>query len=125
MQIKNIDHFVITTDNLEKCIAFYEGVCGMKHIVKEGRHALYFGTQKINIHTRPAEFLPAAKRPTCGSLDLCFIVEGKLEDTVKELNEKGIPIELGIVPRSGAVGQMRSVYVRDPDCNLVELSEYV
>lgn len=125
MQIKNIDHFVITTENLEKCLEFYVGVCGMKHVVKEGRHGLYFGTQKINIHTRPAEFLPAAKYPTYGSLDFCFIVEGKLEDTIKELEEKGIPIEVGIVPKNGAVGRMRSVYVRDPDFNLVEFSEYL
>ena len=124
MNVKGIDHIVITTQDLEKCIAFYEGVLGMEHREKDGRHALHFGTAKFNIHTVKGEFQPTAKEPTYGSLDLCLIVEGPLEAVERELRAKGAPIELGIVPRTGAQGRIESIYLRDPDGNLVELSVY-
>ena len=124
MKIKSIDHVVLTTGNLEKCLDFYAGLLGMEHQEKNGRHALLFGAQKFNIHTRKGEFQPAAKYPACGSLDLCLIADGPIEDIRRELEAKGAPIELGIVERTGARGRIDSIYLRDPDGNLVEVSVY-
>ena len=124
MKINHIDHLVITTSHTDKCIHFYTDILGMKHEYHNNRHALYFGNEKINIHTRKAEFLPAAKNPTYGSLDLCFIIDGDIFETKKEIEEKGYPIELGPVTRHGALGEMTSIYLRDPDGNLIELSSY-
>ena len=124
MNIKHIDHIVITTQDLAQCLAFYEGVLGMEHREREGRHALHFGSTKFNIHVRKGEFQPAAKYPTYGSLDLCLIADGSIEDIKRELEAKGAPIELGIVERTGAQGRIDSIYLRDPDGNLVEISVY-
>jgi len=121
--IKNLDHLVITTKNLEKCLCFYVELLGMEHIETGGRHAVRFGNSKFNIHTRPAEFLPAATSPVPGSLDLCLVVDN-LEAAKKEILDKGYPLETDIVERNGACGPMRSFYLRDPDGNLVELCEY-
>ena len=89
-----------------------------------GRFSLWFGRHKINIHTRPAEFLPAADKPVPGSLDLCFEIEDDIEVIYGELKRKKAPLVTGIVERNGAKGKMRSVYLRDPDGNLVELASY-
>lgn len=124
MRVLSLDHFVLTTDNLEKCLAFYEGLLGFRVEKKDGRCALFFGSQKINIHTRPAEFLPAADYPLAGSLDLCFVAEGNAEDACAKLRAKNAPLVSDVVTRHGARGEMKSVYLRDPDGNLVELGFY-
>ena len=124
MNIRSLDHFVLTTANLENCLAFYAGLLGLRAEEKDGRHALYFGTQKINIHTKPAEFLPAAAYPLAGSLDLCFAAEGDADDALRTLREKNAPLVTGVVKRHGARGPMKSIYLRDPDGNLVELGFY-
>nr|WP_315274311.1 VOC family protein [Selenomonas sputigena] len=85
MNIKYIDHIVITTQDLAQCLAFYEGVLGMEHRERDGRHALHFGNAKFNIHVQKGEFQPAAKHPTCGSLDLCLIADGSIDDIQREL----------------------------------------
>lgn len=124
MIIQSIDHIVLTTASLEKCLAFYEGLLGFRAEQKDGRHALHFGGQKINIHTRPGEFLPAADYPLAGSLDLCFAATGNAEEAIRELHEKNAPLVSDVVIRHGARGTMKSIYLRDPDGNLVELGFY-
>ena len=124
MKILSFDHIVITTQNLEDCLHFYVDILGMKHDVILGQHALLFGNQKINIHTYPGEFQPAAKQLTYGSQDLCFVSEGNPEDIKKELIENGFEIVEGVVDRIGARGEMKSVYTYDPDGNLVEIAVY-
>lgn len=124
MNITGLDHLVITTQDIDKCIAFYEGVLGLRHEVKNGKHAFYFGRQKINIHTSPAEFLPAAAHPTHGSQDLCLLAEGDIDAIKSELEAKGYPIEEGVVLRHGALGEMHSIYLRDADGNLIEIAMY-
>lgn len=124
MKFKNIDHIVITTENLGACLHFYVDILGMELDQSNNRYALKFGRQKFNIHTRKAEFLPAAANPTYGSLDLCLIVEDDIDDVKHEIESKGYPIELGPVVRHGALGEMQSIYLRDPDGNLIELSKY-
>ncbi len=124
MNITGLDHLVITTQDIDKCIAFYRDVLGLRHEVKNGKHAFYFGRQKINIHTRPAEFLPAAAQPTYGSQDLCLIAEGDINAIKSELKAKGYPIEEGVVLRHGALGEMHSIYLRDADGNLLEIAVY-
>ena len=124
MKIQSFDHIVLTTANLEKCLAFYVGLLGLRSEEKDGRHALYFGSQKINIHRKPAEFLPAAAYPLAGSLDLCFAAEGDAEEVYAELRAKNAPFVSEVVIRNGARGKMKSIYLRDPDGNLVELGFY-
>lgn len=127
MKIKNLDHLVITTKDIHACLHFYVNILGMKCDKSDGRYAVYFGdcnNQKFNIHTRKAEFLPAAAYPTCGSLDLCLVIEGDIYSVKQEIENKGYPIEEGPVIRHGAQGRMTSIYLRDPDDNLVELCSY-
>lgn len=124
MKIKNLDHLVITTNHLEKCLYFYVDILGMELDNRNDRYAVKFGNQKINIHREKAEFLPAAKNVTFGSADICLIAEGNIHDIYKELEEKNVPIELGIVSRTGAIGKIESIYLRDADENLVEISTY-
>lgn len=95
----------------------------MEHTEKSGRHAVYFGNSKFNIHTRPGEFQPAAVKPVSGALDICLVVDD-LENAMNEVKSKGYPIETDIVERTGACGPMQSFYLRDPDGNLVELCSY-
>lgn len=121
MQIENIDHLVITTSDLRACLDFYVGLLGMEHRESNGHHNLYFAGGKISIHTRAGEFQPAAQRPTVGAQDFCLTVGDSLELAKAELEAKGAPVISDIVERHGA---MRSLYLRDPDGNLVELSEY-
>jgi len=124
MKVERFDHIVVTTDNLEKCLHFYVEILEMELDHNNDRYAVKFGNQKINIHRKKAEFLPAAKNVTYGSQDICLIAGGNIEDIKAEIEEKGYPIELGIVDRTGACGPIRSIYLRDPDGNLVEISVY-
>ena len=124
MNISDIDHFVLTTTDLKACLHFYTETLGMEKREANGRFALWFGKHKINIHTRPAEFLPAADKPVPGSLDLCFEIDDDIEEVYEELQHKNAPLVTDIVERNGAKGKMRSVYLRDPDGNLVELASY-
>ena len=124
MKIDHLDHLVITTANLEACLHFYVDILGMELDDRNGRYAVKFGDQKINIHRRKAEFLPAARNVTYGSQDICLIAKGNIEDIRAEIEAKGYPIELGIVRRTGACGPIDSIYLRDADENLVEISVY-
>jgi catechol 2,3-dioxygenase-like lactoylglutathione lyase family enzyme len=114
MRIESLDHLVLTVGDLDATITFYERL-GMRHVeFAPGRHALAFGSQKINLHVAGHEFEPKAATPTPGAADLCFLVD--------ELDADGLDVIEGPVERTGATGTIRSVYVRDPDGNLVELS---
>ena len=124
--IDHLDHIVLTTRDRERCIDFYTHVLGMQHeTFEDGRVAFRFGSQKINLHVAGKEFEPKADRPTPGSLDLCFIAAIPLAEVVKRLNASGVPIIEGPVRRTGAAFPILSVYVRDPDMNLVEISERI
>ncbi len=126
MDIDRIDHLVLTVDDVERTIAFYVNVLGMTEVTfGSGRKALTFGSSKINLHQRGREFEPKAAKPTPGSADLCFIADDPLDVVVADLAASGIAVEEGPVPRTGARGPITSVYIRDPDRNLVELSNYL
>jgi catechol 2,3-dioxygenase-like lactoylglutathione lyase family enzyme len=126
--IDHIDHIVLTTRDKEGCIRFYRDVLGMQlekfRTPTEERLALKFGKQKINLHEWGKEFAPRAHVAAPGTLDLCFIASVPLETVVDRLKQKNIPILEGPVAKTGALGPMMSVYVRDPDLNLVEISVY-
>jgi catechol 2,3-dioxygenase-like lactoylglutathione lyase family enzyme len=126
--IDRVDHIVLTTRDREACIRFYTEVLGMKlekfRTPTEERLALKFGQQKLNLHVWGAEFAPRAHVAVPGSLDLCFIAAVPLDEVVGRLKSKNIPIIEGPVSKTGAMGPIRSVYVRDPDLNLVEISVY-
>jgi len=125
MRIDRLDHLVLTVGDLERTCLFYRDVLGMKVVEFEGgRKALLFGRQKINLHQAGREFEPKARRPTPGSGDLCFIAETPLVDVVRQLGAAGVALESDIVERTGALGPMRSIYFRDPDGNLIEVSNY-
>ena len=122
--ISHLDHLVLTTEDLDRCIDFYTRVLGMQlQTFGSGRKALRFGRQKINLHLKGKEHEPKAQRPTPGSLDLCFIAEVPLEQVVLHLRQAGVELEDGPVMRTGATGLIRSVYLRGPDHNLIEVSE--
>lgn len=124
--IDHLDHLVLTTRDLEGCIRFYTDVLGMQlerfRTPTEERLALRFGNQKINVHQWGREFTPRAHVAAPGTLDLCFIAAVPLEQVVEKLAAAGVPILEGPVLKTGAVSKIRSVYVRDPDLNLVEIS---
>lgn len=125
MKITSLDHLVLTVADLSATVAFYTQVLGMQEITfGEGRKALLFGNQKINLHERGAEILPNAQHAACGTADLCLLTETPLETVLQELHEKGITPISDVVPRTGAVGRIQSVYLRDPDGNLLEISRY-
>jgi len=122
--IDHLDHLVLTTADEAACTRFYIDVMGMAlETFGADRKAFRFGHQKINLHVRGHEFEPKAQLPTPGSLDLCFIASVPLEDVVARLKSNGVPILEGPVMRTGATSRIRSVYVRDPDLNLIEISE--
>ena len=126
--IDHVDHIVLTTRDLEACIRFYTEVLGMQlerfRTPTEERLALKFGSQKINLHEWGREFEPRAHVAVPGSLDLCFIASVALEKVIEKLESFNIKILQGPVAKTGANGPIRSVYVRDPDLNLIEISVY-
>jgi catechol 2,3-dioxygenase-like lactoylglutathione lyase family enzyme len=124
--LDRIDHFVLTVADIDATCAFYTRVLGMR-VETFGplkRKALHFGRQKINLHQRGKEFEPKAAHPLPGSADLCFIAAVPLDAVIARLKASGVTIELGPVDRTGATGAIRSVYIRDPDKNLIEISTY-
>lgn len=124
--IDHLDHLVLTAVNAEATVDFYTRVMGMQlETFGAGRRAFRYGNQKINLHIRGQEFEPKAHVPVPGALDLCFIASIPLEQVVVRLNEARWPIIEGPILRTGATGPIRSVYVRDPDLNLIEISELV
>ncbi|HEY0734974.1 MAG TPA: VOC family protein [Herpetosiphonaceae bacterium] len=123
MQIERLDHLVLTVQDIERTCEFYRRVLGMDVVsFGGGRRALRFGAQKINLHQVGHEFEPSALHPTAGSGDLCFITATPLADVIAHLQSCGVTIEEGPVARTGALGPIRSVYLRDPDDNLIEIA---
>lgn len=126
--IDHIDHIVLTTRDKQACVRFYTEVLGMNLVSfrtpTEERLAFSFGNQKINLHEWGREFSPRAHVAAPGTLDLCFIAALPLEAVIRKLKAMNIPIVEGPVMKTGAAGPIRSVYVRDPDLNLVEISVY-
>ncbi|APX12795.1 VOC family protein [Tateyamaria omphalii] len=123
----SLDHLVITAADMDATIAFYTHVLGMTHRTldvpgERPRHALFFGAHKINLHQRGAEFEPKAAQANAGTADLCFLTEIPLDIWQAHLTATGTQIELGPVPRTGAQWPMQSLYVRDPDGNLIEIA---
>ncbi|HBI4569302.1 TPA: VOC family protein [Salmonella enterica subsp. enterica serovar Infantis] len=126
MIIDRIDHLVLTVSDISTTIRFYEEVLGFSAVTfKQNRKALIFGAQKINLHQQEMEFEPKASRPTPGSADLCFITSTPINDVVSEILQAGISIIEGPVERTGATGEIMSIYIRVPDGNLIEISQYV
>ena len=126
MKIDHLDHLVLTVASIEKTCDFYGRILGFEVVTFLGdRRALKFGRQKINLHQTGHEFEPKALRPTAGSGDLCFIAETPVDQVIEELRAAKVAIELGPLERTGANGKIRSVYLRDPDQNLIEISNYL
>jgi catechol 2,3-dioxygenase-like lactoylglutathione lyase family enzyme len=126
VRIDRLDHLVLTVADIDATADFYTRVLGMEAVTfGAGRTALAFGRSKINLHRAGHEFEPRAHRPTPGSADLCLIADGPLEQVIEDLAAHGVPIEEGPVERTGATGPIRSVYFRDPDQNLIEVSTYL
>ncbi|MEO0623331.1 MAG: VOC family protein [Pseudomonadota bacterium] len=124
--IQSLDHLVLMVADIDRTMAFYRDHLGMREVVfGEGRRALAFGSQKINLHQAGREFEPKADRPTPGSADLCFLVSTPVADLATRLKAAGVPVINGPVPRTGATGPLTSIYLRDPDDNLIELSNPV
>jgi catechol 2,3-dioxygenase-like lactoylglutathione lyase family enzyme len=124
--IERLDHLVLTVKDIDITCDFYNRVLGMQTVTfDEGRKALLFGQQKINLHQVGREFEPKAARPTAGSADLCFISQTPLNEVVAHLHSQGVQLIEGPVKRTGALGEMESVYFRDPDLNLIEVSVYL
>lgn len=125
MQIERLDHWVLTVRDVDATVAFYERVLGMRAITfGNGRRALAFGQQKINLHPAQTPLRPHAAQPTPGSGDLCLITRTPIEEVIIELENAGVAIEQGPAPRTGALGPIISVYFRDPDGNLIEVARY-
>ena len=130
IKLDRLDHLVLTVRDVEATCRFYETVLGMRREgFGAGRVALHFGRQKINVHPYPSPAHPSpveivAEDPRPGSADLCFIAETPLEEVAAHLKARGVAIEMGPVERTGAAGTLRSLYCRDPDGNLIEVSNY-
>lgn len=126
MQIDRLDHLVLTVRDIDATCDFYARVLGMESVTfGAGRKALSFGRQKINLHQAGKEFEPKAERPTPGSADLCFITATPLEAAMAHVRAAGVAIVEGPVARTGATGPIQSFYFRDPDLNLIEVSNYL
>ena len=125
MKIKNIDHLVLTVKDIEASCRFYTTVLAIEEVsFGQGRKAVAFGNQKINFHQHGQELEPRALHPTPGSGDLCFITDDSISDVIEHIQSCGIEIIEGPVARIGAKGPMISIYIRDPDQNLIEISTY-
>ena len=125
VRITGIDHIVLTVHSIEASVDFYSRVLGMEIITfGHGRTALRFGDQKINLHAADDPIAPHATQPIPGSADLCLVADGTIDEIREHLAAKAVPVELGLVKRTGARGAIRSLYVRDPDRNLVEIALY-
>lgn len=125
MEIDRLDHLVLTVADIAATCTFYTEVLGMQVVTfGNGRKALTFGQQKINLHQHSKEFEPRAAHPTPGSADFCLITQAPLTEVMAHLKKRGVALLDGPVPRTGAMGPMMSVYFRDPDMNLVEVSKY-
>ncbi len=125
MNVEAIDHIVLTVRNLDVTCAFYAQTLGMRVITfASGRKALSFGKQKINLHPYGQEFEPKAQKPTPGSADLCFVTAIPIPKVIEHLTVSGVELLEGPVKRTGAVGNIMSVYFRDPDGNLIEIANY-
>ncbi len=125
MKIDRFDHLVLTVTSIETTCRFYSEVLGMDVIdFAGGRKALRFGSQKINLHQRGREFEPKAENPTPGSADFCLVSKVPLETVIRHITACGVAIEDGPVARTGATGPITSIYLRDPDENLVEIAVY-
>jgi catechol 2,3-dioxygenase-like lactoylglutathione lyase family enzyme len=123
VKVQRIDHVVLTVADIERTIAFYERALGMTAIsFGEGRRALAFGDQKLNLHQAGREFEPKARRPTPGAIDVCFTTDLPLDEVAAHLRSCSVAVELGPVDKVGARRALRSVYFRDPDGNLIEVS---
>ncbi len=123
LKVEALDHLVLTVRNVGATVDFYTRVLGMRlEVFGEGRKALKFGSQKINLHQAGAEFEPKAEHPLPGSADLCFLTDADIEHWKHHLGGCGVTIEEGPVPRTGATGPLTSIYLRDPDGNLIEVS---
>ena len=126
MRVEVLDHLVLTVADISRTCDFYERALGMERVVfGEGRHALAFGTQKINLHQAGREFEPKATAPTPGSADLCFLTNASVSEVVEHLEANSVEIIEGPVRRAGATGPIMSVYFRDPDGNLLEVSSRI
>jgi catechol 2,3-dioxygenase-like lactoylglutathione lyase family enzyme len=123
MRIDRLDHLVLTVRDIDATCAFYVKALGMRVVIfGEGRKALVFGQQKINLHQQGREFEPKAALPTPGSADLCFITSVPLAEVIAHLEQASVAILEGPVERTGATGSLSSIYFRDPDQNLIEVS---
>lgn len=127
MKISHLDHLVLTVVSIEKTCEFYNEILGMEIVTFEkNKKALQFGNQKINLHLFKHETFPKARNSTPGSADLCLITSTPLDEVLKELIEKKIPVlEGGITERTGATGKINSIFFRDPDLNLIAVSNYI
>ncbi|ENX59336.1 MULTISPECIES: VOC family protein [Acinetobacter] len=126
MKIRHLDHLVLTVADIETTCKFYQSALNFEVIhFGENRKALQFGNQKINLHQVGKEFEPKALHPTAGSADLCFIAETPLNEVIAHLQAQQIEIIEGPIERTGAMGKILSVYLRDPDQNLIEISNYI
>ena len=125
MKVISIDHTVLTVRDIQATVDFYESTLGMEvEAFGEGRIALKFGTQKINLHQHGNEVEPKAESPTPGSGDLCFVTETPLDTAIAHVQNHGVEIIEGPVQRTGAQGPILSFYFRDPDLNLIEVANY-
>ena len=131
LKIQSIDHIVMQAADVAATVAFYTEIMGMEHSEFQPptggpvRQSLHFGNQKINLHNASSPYIPHAKNPVAGSVDLCFITNQPLGDWQQHLANHGVEIEDGPVRKTGANGPLLSVYIRDPDDNLIEISNYI
>lgn len=125
MRLSRLDHCVLTVHDVDATCRFYEAVLGMKVVNDGGRRALLVGSQKINLHVAGDEYPPHAAQPTTGSADLCFITIDPLTAVAADLAYHNVPLVDGPVRRSGALGPIESLYIRDPDGNLIEIANYL